>query len=85
MTIERSNAQPRNTEMIVVTAQTKTTATDSRVDRFRAAYSEAMNMLCMHDGLEITSALKEAGAQNGIAWGDEMGEFVHYARQRMGW
>ena len=71
------------TTIKVVTAKSTTDATSNRVDRFNAAYNSAMELLCMCD-LEIRSALKESGNRNGIAWGDEMGEFVHYAEKRMG-
>jgi hypothetical protein len=49
------------------------------------AYEMAIQM--MHDcgdDLEICSALKEAGAQHGIAYGDDMQKFVEWAQKRMG-
>jgi len=65
-------------------AFSRTCPTAPRPARFDAAFREAQWMLETYDNLEIRSALKEAGANNGIAYGGEMGEFVAYAEKRMG-
>lgn len=54
-------------------------------------YENALNMALQMmndcgDGIDvgIFSALKEAGSQCGIAWGDDMQKFVQWAMKRMG-
>lgn len=52
---------------------------------YEEAYEMAQQMMqdC-GDDLGIYSALKEAGAQHGIAYGDDMQRFVNWAEKRMG-
>ena len=45
--------------------------------RYEIALEQAIEL--MDTGLEPTSALKQAGSQNGISFGDEMGKFVSWA------
>ena len=45
---------------------------------YKKALSDARFYLDTTD-LEPTSAIREAGANNGIEWGDDMAAFVHYA------
>lgn len=40
-------------------------------------------LFLMDIGLESKSALKQAGASNGIAYGDEMGAFVRWATRKI--
>lgn len=51
---------------------------------YRKALSMASEMMQMFDGLEPTSALKQAGSDCGIAHGDEMRSFVEWARKQIG-
>lgn len=71
------------TTIKTITASNRSGENAARNAKFRAAFSEAVMLLEMTD-LEPRSALKEAGAAQGIEWGDEMGAFVLYAEQRLG-
>lgn len=71
-------------KMKIVTASQRTDATATRSDRYHVSFSAAQEMMIDFPDLEIRSALKEAGSRNGIAWGDDMGDFVHWAEKRMG-
>lgn len=51
---------------------------------YTPALSFAIQMLETNDNLEIRSALKEAGSQNGILWGDDMESFVLWAEDLIG-
>jgi len=51
---------------------------------YTPALSLAIQMLETIDHLEIRSALKEAGSQNGIQWGDDMESFVLWAEDLIG-
>lgn len=46
--------------------------------------SLAIHMLEDNEHLEIRSALKEAGSQIGIQWGDPMQDFVTWAEDLIG-
>jgi hypothetical protein len=48
------------------------------------ALQMAVAMLEAEPGLEVTSALKEAGRACGVPWGDRMAEFVAWAERRLG-
>ena len=52
--------------------------------KFESALSFALMLLEMCPELELTSALKEGGAKNGIEWGDEMGAYVSWAYKELG-
>ena len=71
-------------KMKIVTAPQRAAATATRSDRYHVAFNVAQEMMVDFADLEIRSALKEAGHRNGIAWGDDMGDFVHWAENRMG-
>lgn len=51
---------------------------------YTPALSLAIQMLETNENLEIRSALKEAGSQNGIQWGDDMQAFVLWAEDLIG-
>jgi len=51
---------------------------------YTPALSLAIQMLETNENLEIRSALKEAGSQNGIQWGDAMESFVLWAEDLIG-
>lgn len=46
---------------------------------YRIALSEAVEIMNRYVELEPTSALKQAAANHGIPYGEEMGEFVAWA------
>jgi len=50
---------------------------------YQAAYANASQMMSDSDGLEPTSALKQAASDLGIAYGEPMGEFVRWAHKRI--
>lgn len=47
--------------------------------RYRQALIDAQTMMEFSDQLEPTSALKQAGSDNKIPYGDQMGRFVRWA------
>lgn len=52
---------------------------------YNNAFNMAMSMLeNAHDSLSIRSALKEAGAKNGIEYGPPMMAFIYWAETKMG-
>lgn len=51
---------------------------------YTPSLSFAIQMLETNENLEIRSALKEAGSQNGIQWGDDMQSFVLWAEDLIG-
>ncbi len=53
-------------------------------DLYAPAYDLAIAWLEASPELEIRSALKQAGSDAGIPYGDEMGKFVKYAEANMG-
>jgi len=48
------------------------------------ALRDANEMLMECDGLEPTSAIKQAASDRGIPFGDEMGKFVRWANAQWG-
>jgi hypothetical protein len=57
---------------------------DIRTDPlWETAYQEAIALLDMHEDLEPTSALRQAGSGAGIPWGLKMGVFVAWGRKRI--
>lgn len=50
---------------------------------YNAALKEATDMLNMFETLEPRSALKEAASMNGIECGNEMGNFVMWAENKL--
>lgn len=58
---------------------------DATLRRYRDGLEAACFMLDnADDTLGITSAIREGGSQAGIPWGDEMGQFVAWAYERLG-
>lgn len=57
--------------------------TNETLKTYRKAFGMASDMMQMFDELEPTSALKQAGNDCGIPYGDEMRDFVEWARKRM--
>lgn len=57
--------------------------TAETLQTYRKALGMASDMMRIFDALEPTSALKQAGSDCGIAYGDEMRDFVEWARKRM--
>jgi hypothetical protein len=58
------------------------TNTNTSRQYWRTALELAVDMMnCMPD-LEPTSALKQAGSECGIEFGDDMGAFVTWARKQ---
>ena len=61
--------------------------TSARVAKMFTQYADALadaRSMLYNSGIEITSALKQAGSDNGIEYGDDMGAFVTWARQQLG-
>lgn len=52
--------------------------------QYAVALSNARRMMDDCEGLEPTSALKQAGSDAGIPYGDEMGAFVRWAYAQLG-
>jgi hypothetical protein len=53
----------------------------SKIERYNNALVVAL--MLMGTGVEPRSALKEAGNQAGIPYGDEMGAFVKWAEEKL--
>lgn len=53
-------------------------------DTYTPSLRLAIDMLQDNEQLEIRSALKEAGSQNGIEWGNPMESFVLWAEDLIG-
>lgn len=54
------------------------------IDTYRTALVNALNMMNECDELEPTSALKQAASDEGIEYGDDMGEFIAWAYNELG-
>jgi hypothetical protein len=78
-----TSLRPSGLYLNVVPSNKKPTP-PTKTEQWNKAYDEAIMMLETYDGLEIRSALKQAGSDHGISWGDDMGAFVAYAEKRMG-
>ena len=52
--------------------------------RYQRAIKDAQWMLDNLAEIEPRSAIKQAGADAGIAWGDDMAAFVRWAEHEMG-
>jgi hypothetical protein len=50
---------------------------------YEQALEDALMMMNEWDELEPTSALKASASEYGIAWGEDMGKFVEWARKEM--
>ena len=56
---------------------------ESGTPEFQAALIDATELMDMMPELEITSALKQAGADHGIPYGVQMGVFVEWATAKI--
>lgn len=54
------------------------------MERYNAAFISALQMMDDISDLELTSALKQAGENCGIPYGEPMGEFVEWAYKKLG-
>ncbi len=52
--------------------------------RHQGALEDAQELLDAVPELELTSALKQAAADRGISYGEEMKAFIKWAYQRLG-
>lgn len=54
------------------------------MERYISAFRLALQMMDDIPDLELTSALKQAGENCGIAYGEPMREFVEWAYKKLG-
>ena len=51
----------------------------TKLEKFTAAFNQAIELMNMCDELEPTSAFKQCASDNNIHYGAEMSEFINWA------
>jgi len=51
-------------------------------NQYLSAFDDALLMM-LHNDIEPTSALKQCASDHGIAYGEEMGNFINWAREKL--